>query len=202
MDAPLRLEVRAVNDCRWSLALVSASGTEPVTVSEAKAHARIDHDEDDTEIGSLILAARQYVEEYTRRQLINATWAMYLDRFPREIVLPKPPYSSGLLITYYDYANQQQTLSAERYQVAEHDDPAKITAAYGHYWPATYPRYEAVTVLWTAGYGALKGDVPEPIRLAILKLVAHWYEHRGDEKADSPEVVDMLLAPYRTWWME
>jgi hypothetical protein len=32
-----------------------------------------------------------------------------------------------------------------------------------------------VTIRYTAGYTA----VPEKIKLAILMLVDHWYEHRG-----------------------
>ena len=33
----------------------------------------------------------------------------------------------------------------------------------------------------TAGFGENTGDVPEDLRAAILRLVAYWFENRGDE---------------------
>ena len=54
----------------------------------------------------------------------------------------------------------------------------------------------AITV--TAGYGPAASSVPEPLRQAVLQLVAHWYEHRGNAVPPPiPLTIDPLIGPYR-----
>jgi uncharacterized phiE125 gp8 family phage protein len=53
-----------------------------------------------------------------------------------------------------------------------------------------------------AGYGATATDVPEPLRQALLLLVAHWYDYRnpveiGATDIEVPHMISALLAPYR-----
>jgi len=50
--------------------VVSVSGTEPISVTEAKAWALIDTDADDTELGTLITAARGMVESYINKDIL------------------------------------------------------------------------------------------------------------------------------------
>ena len=59
-----------------------------------------------------------------------------------------------------------------------------------------------IEIAVTAGFGDAGSDVPEPVRQALLLLIAHWYEQRepvmlGGERADIPGTVAGLLAPYR-----
>ena len=61
------------------LQLVSAPAGEPITLLEAKQHLRVDVDDDDALIGSLITAARQAAETRTGRQLMTARWKLVLD---------------------------------------------------------------------------------------------------------------------------
>jgi len=54
-----------------------------------------------------------------------------------------------------------------------------------------------------AGYGAAASDVPQPLRQAVLLLVAHWFERRepvelGSALETVPMTVGGLLAPYRS----
>ena len=70
----------------------TAPAAEPVTLGMLKDHARISTEADEAHIEGLLLpAARQTVENETGRQLITATWKIYLDDFLDEIVLPHPP---------------------------------------------------------------------------------------------------------------
>jgi len=39
--------------------------------------------------------------------------------------------------------------------------------------------------------------VPQAIRQAIMMLVAHLYEHRGDEAEEIPAMIKILLQPFR-----
>lgn len=44
---------------------------EPVTVEQAKQYLRVDHDEDDDLIESLIIAAREWAETYTEKTWLD-----------------------------------------------------------------------------------------------------------------------------------
>ena len=70
-------------------------------------------------------------------------------------------------------------------------------------WPKPGRIANGIEIAFTAGYGDAAADVPEPIRHAILLLVAHWHEHRspfevGHLAQPPPDMVAELLAPYRT----
>ena len=55
---------------------------EPITLPEAKAHARIEYPDDDAIVAALITAARRYCETNLRSVLLTQTWTLYLDSFP------------------------------------------------------------------------------------------------------------------------
>jgi hypothetical protein len=53
-----------------------------------------------------------------------------------------------------------------------------------------------LSVAFTAGFPI--GEVPENLRLMLKMLVAHFYEHRGDDGADEyPKAFDFLLTDFR-----
>lgn len=62
--------------------IVTAPMEEPVRLTEAKAHLRVDISDDDLLIEALITAARQHAETITRRALVTQQWKMALDQFP------------------------------------------------------------------------------------------------------------------------
>jgi uncharacterized phiE125 gp8 family phage protein len=65
-----------------ALNLVAGPTSEPVTLQEAKSHLRVTTDDDDALIQSHLEAARERVELETGRQLLTATWELWLDRCP------------------------------------------------------------------------------------------------------------------------
>ena len=173
-----------------SLTTETAPAVEPVSVSEAKQHLRVDIDDDDTYIGSLITAARKYAEEYLDRALVSQQLTMRLDTFPYEFELPRPPMATSgtLTATAITYALDPgsastatpttTTLSSTSYRVDRDDTPGKIRTVYNGTWPSHLTDPNAVTVSWWAGYGSAGSDVPQAIRHAILMHVAHLYESR------------------------
>jgi uncharacterized phiE125 gp8 family phage protein len=193
-----------------SLSLITPPEFEPITFDEAKAHCRVDVDDDDALITGLIVAARQHVENVTGRQLITATWALKLDCWPCWIDVPRAPLLStpAVAITYLDTAGATQTLATNQYRV---DAPVGPTAsrgtierAYGVLWPSLYGVSNCVTVTFTAGYGASPDTVPQAIRQAMLLMIGHWYINREDVitgtiSVQLPLAVNALLAPYKTW---
>ena len=183
--------------------LVSAPAEEPVTVTEAKAHLRVDDTNSDTLITSLIVAAREYAETFTRRALITQTWDWIADGFPGTIVLPLPRLVSVTSITYIDSDGNSQTLAASTYTVDTDSEPGRIVPAFGKSWPVTRAVFNAVTVRFVAGYGAAAA-VPQTIKQAMLLLIGHWYDHReavahAQTVVEVPMAVDTLLFAKRFW---
>ena len=167
-----------------SLTRATPPAAEPVSVSEAKAHLRVDISDDDSYISTLITAAREWCEQYLDRTLINTQWTMRLDSFPYEIELPRPPIATSgtttaVALTYTLGDDSTATLSTTAYRVDRNSTPGVVRQLRAGTWPANLDDYNAVAVTWWAGYGASGTSVPAAIRHAILMLVGHWYESRS-----------------------
>ncbi len=174
----------------------TAPVTEPLTLSEAKLHLRVDHSDEDALITSLIVAARRMAEHELHRGLITQTIDVYLDAFGDEIRLP--PVSAVTSITYVDLNGATQTLAADQYQTDLYGEPARILPAYAVIWPATRDQANAVKIRCTAGFGAAAA-VPDGIKQWMLLQIGHWYAHREavDSKLEPLPFADTLLDPYR-----
>ena len=164
------------------LSLSSGPTIEPVTLTDAKVHLRIDHDDENAFVQNLAVASRKYWEATLDRQFINATWVYTLDAFPAAttdfIHPPRPPLSSVTSIQYVDTAGDTQTWAAANYTTSTDVEPGRIGLAYNVDWPETREVMDAVTVTYVAGYGAAAPNVPEEARALILMRVADLYENR------------------------
>lgn len=164
----------------------------------------------DPELVSWITAARQWVESYTHRACITQIWDLKLDQFPESddrIILPKAPLSSVTSITYTDTAGVSQTWSASLYTVIAPSGPecapGHIEPAYNEYYPSTRSIPDAVTVRFTAGYGAASA-VPAGIKSAMKLMIGHWYANReavniGNSTSELPLAVASLLWPFKSF---
>lgn len=185
---------------RYDQTTAPAAGSLPVNIDDALTHLRVTDSAEDTLVRRLVMAAARVVERRLSRQLLTATWKLYLETFPDEIELRILPVASVTSITYVDDAGTTQTLSASTYQtdITSPDRPARIWPAYGYTWPTLRAdTLNAVTVTFTAGYGTAD-DVPETIKQAILLLAGHYYEHRegvnvGNIVSEMPEGIRALL---------
>lgn len=184
--------------------LVTAPATEPVSLTEAKLHLRVDATDEDTLITALITAARQLVEEETWRALVTQTWDYVADDWPEgdALAMPRPPLQSVTSITYVDADGVTQTMPAADYIVDTYQH--RVVLADDADWPSDdlYPT-SAVRVRYVAGYGAASA-VPGPIKQAMLLLIGHLYESReaaivGTIATELPLGVRALLAPYRAF---
>lgn len=194
------------DDMRTSLSMVTGPTVEPVSLDEAKAHLRVDIEEDDWLIAMLIEAARMHVEQHLKRPLVTQTWELAADRFPagRCWRVPLPPLQSVTSIKYTDDAGVESTVSSDDYVVDSAAEPGRIVLKDNVAWPsATLAAAGGVKVRFTAGYG-LPVAVPMPIKHAILLLVGTLYENREDTLVAQgvtvmrlPFGVVALLMPYR-----
>lgn len=159
------------------LVLVTPPAEEPVSLAEAKLHLRVDHMEEDALIRALITAAREYVEMYTRRQLVTATWRLTLDCWPGCLRPPRPPLVAVTTIAYRDSTEVLQVVDPTTYRVDTSREPGRILLTTGASWPVAAPVPGAVQVEYTAGYGAASA-VPATFKQAILLYTGDLYEHR------------------------
>lgn len=173
---------------------------EPVSVSEVKAHLRIDRTDEDTYLASLISVARQTAENRLERTLINTTWKYALDQFPDAIPLPMPPIISVASITYNDALGATVVLNPADYVLDRASDPGWVVPAQGKAFPKALG-INAVTVTYVAGFGAGPSDVPAPIRHWMLLAIGDMYDGSRSVSAERPRVpqsfADGLLDPYR-----
>lgn len=190
----------------WHLSLVTPPTEEPLTLPEAKVHARVTQSEDDEYIADLITLAREYVELNIPggRQLCTATYDLVLDGLPcsrQPLELPKPPLQSVTSITYYDLNNVSTVMPSSDYVVtAPTNLPGYIQPAVDVEWPETECRRDAVTIRFVAGYGGASA-VPMRAKHAMRLLVGESYMKRevsdsGDGRRGSmvvPFGVDQLL---------
>jgi uncharacterized phiE125 gp8 family phage protein len=112
-----------------AIVLVTAPVVEPVSRAEAKVHCRIDADmtDDDTLVDGYITAARQWVEERTRRALITQTWDLWQDGWPDgdTFTLPMAPLQSVTHIKYVDEDDATATWAASNYVVDTYSEPGR-----------------------------------------------------------------------------
>ena len=82
-------------------------------------------------------------------------------------------------IKYKDAAGDESTLSSANYVVDTDSQPGRIRLTSAGSWPGgtLYPA-SAIRVRFTAGYGDAPAAVPYNLRMAVLLLAGHYYEHR------------------------
>lgn len=180
--------------------LITAPASEPVSVAEAKAHLRIEHSLDDTQIGVLIAVATATVQEMCWRALVTQTWELVLGGFPEggEVELPRGVLASIESVKYIDSDGVEQTLATSEYEADTDSVPGKLRLAHDKSWPSTRCQYDAVRVRYLVGTAA--ASVPTPLKQAVLLLVSEMYEHRTPtvfgQTSQVPFAVDALTAPY------
>lgn len=176
----------------------TATGEEPVSLTEAKAHLRVDISTDDTLIQSLIVAAREYCEGFQNRTYISTSKELWLDAFPSKdfIEIPLPPLASISSVKYYDTSNVEATMSSGDYFVDTKSEPGRVCLGYGKSWPSTTLRsYNGVCITFVAGYGATAASTPQKVKQAMLLLIGDYYSTReaGNASKGTIEAVERLL---------
>lgn len=160
------------------LAVITPPSEEPVSLTELKAHLRVDSTDDDAYITSLGKAGREWVESYCHRQLVTATWDLRLDKFSSEFLLPLPELQSVTSIKYIDTDGVTQTVTGSTYVIDTDQEPGRIRLAYDKSWPDDRrSEKNGVTIRFVAGYGAASA-VPDQIKAALFLYTGHLYEHR------------------------
>lgn len=178
-----------------------APDVEPVTLGEAKAQMRIAHESEDDLISGLIRAAREEVERATGLVLIEQSWRLVLDRWPRNglVRLARGPVTEVLSVTVYGSEGEAAVLPPTAYEADLVSRPARLSFLSR---PEPLRTMNGIEIDFSAGFGETGADVPELLRRAVLLLVAHWYEFRAafngsDQPVSYPQGYERLISGFR-----
>lgn len=182
-----------------TFALLVRAISEPVSLVEAKAHLRIlDDNDEDALITALITAAREWVENFTGRVLVQREFTDSFHCFGSYLELNQRPVVGTPMVAYVDGDSAPQEIasvvtSGTRY-------PYRIYPAASASWPSIASN-TTITATYTAGYP--EGEVPQSLVQAMLLLIGSWWAHResiviGATVAEVPFAVEALCRPYRS----
>lgn len=162
----------------------SVTGSELVSVAEAKLYTRIDTSADDTLIDDMITQARVFIENYISRDVVAKNRTYYVDQTNGLFDLPFAPIASVSSVTVEGEAATYDILGLDDYSIELHGGPSK---------------HVKVTYV-TAGIN------DSAIKQAILQLVSTLYDNRADYVtgtivSDVPTNVKSLLAGYKTMFI-
>jgi uncharacterized phiE125 gp8 family phage protein len=182
--------------------VVTPASTYPVSLTEAKAHLKIDINTDDALITNLIIASTQLSEEYTNRFFINTVITQTCSTFLDLKSLLKSKVIGVGFIKYYDSDNTLQTLSPSNYVVNNEFEPCQINPVIDFSYPDISKRIDAIQCKYDVGYGTAAADVPNAIKQAILLTIGNWYANResviiGRITSELPQSALWLLNTYK-----
>jgi len=196
--------------------VTSAPAAEPLVRADIKNYLKVPSTvtTDDDLIDDLITEAREFVERMTSRALITQTITEYWDEFPtskdREprvlfpTVAPVQSVTSVSYIAEGDTPASYTTWASSNYTLdaisgGRGTGPARIVKNPLIGWPDVEDYYNAVKVVYVAGYGASGSSVPGPLLTAMRRLIGIWYYGRDNRNLNDYEVVAALLNPYKVY---
>jgi len=165
---------------------------------------------EDTLLTAIIQAAREHVEDITRRQLLTATWDYSIDGWPTAnyIKLPGGNLQSVTSMKWKDTDGTETTLTAGTDYLVETngDGIGRIVLPYSTSWPSgtLYPS-NPITIRYIAGW-TTAALIPAKIRAALLLICSDLYVNREGQlfgisgsSYQENKAVQRLLASSRLW---
>jgi uncharacterized phiE125 gp8 family phage protein len=188
--------------------IVTQPAIEPISLTEAREHLRNEGlTADDSYLGTLITASRQYIENYLNRALIEQTWLQTWDSVPTDGVFEVAlnPLISISSFKYYDENGVLQNYST--YQTDTQSDTARLIPNVNTSFPSIQAgRTNVIQLTFKCGYGTTSASVPSVIKHAIKIMIAYLYDDNRSgvnlgqgigSAIVMPKVVEYLLVNYR-----
>lgn len=185
--------------------LVTAPSSLPVSPEEARAACRISADDtsDDGYLTILIAAATEMLQGhgYLGQSFSSTAWRAYWDGVVSgAILLPVGPLDAANDVSRIaiDAGAGPVDQMLSEYMVCADKFTATISPP-GGVWPIMKSGVGALIVEFTAASG---GAAPAPVKLAILSLVAFWFDSRDAGMGTAPpermwQTIEALLANER-----
>lgn len=157
----------------------SGGYTEPVTLSEVKNFCKIDVDEDDALIESLIIAGRIMCEDFCNIGFVERELIVTLNNANGGLYLPLGPVPGDVT------------------SVTDADENVLDFETGGSTWiQLLTPKYERLIVTYTGGYSTL----PDNLKTALLNTIFYLYDNRATGTDNIGPIAQMILNPLRRVW--
>jgi len=161
--------------------------SEPITLAQAKNYLKVDFDDDNDLITSLIASARVRLEKYAGVAMSARTLQVvaYVDEF---IELPYAPLNNITKVEYWDNGTWVE-MSVGDYYI--------LGTTYKKIYMVANNRME-YRFTYTCGYTT----IPQPMITALYKLIADLYDYRESSVEDSKPNSNVtsayeLIKPYK-----
>ena len=184
--------------------LITPPVSEPVTVADAKAAARLDGSHWDGIVASAIAAARQVAEHQTGLRLMQQVWRLELQDWPAPDANPTPMQApTAVAVSYWSTGNAWVSLSAPSYVWVAVDQGLQLVPALGTSWPAlgevaAGPRVRVDVTLGVTDQAAVPPCVVQFIKALVSVMAADPTLTATDAMASSA-YLPRMLDPARTY---
>jgi uncharacterized phiE125 gp8 family phage protein len=188
-----------------SLELVTPAAALPLSTAEVKEHLAIDGTDRDDLILQMINAAVGYIDGLgvLGKSIITQTWGQWTGVSPGDVILRMHPVQSLSAVKYFDTDGVFQTATVSDFDLQQAGEWALVKPHTDASWPSAQSREAAIRIDFVAGYG-LAVDVPDPIKQALMMLVAHWFENRESSSesrlVETPFGFNEIISTYRSSW--
>jgi uncharacterized phiE125 gp8 family phage protein len=170
---------------------------EPITLDQAKAHLRVDGDDEDQLISDAIVSARGWVERYTGLVLTRRAVREALPSFGYRI--RAWPVVSITSVGYIDPWRAARTLTADSYTLDAGGRPARLLASS---WPR-HLRNSRIVLEMQAGFDSASAitDFDPVLMQAMRQLTAGFFYDRetGGIAGSVEEAAKDLCRPLKNW---
>lgn len=179
----------------------------PVSIEEAKAQLKINHNLEDALLTMYIQTATYFAEKFTRRDIIQRTYVTYRDSFPvpsesegyyyaglmpngsgqgnTGFELRKSPLVSVTSVNYVDLDLAPQVVDPTVYYNTVERDYSEVLLNPDKAWPTDVAnRMQAVNIEFVCGLFPDAASVAGDWKNAILQHVTLLYSDRGDCSCD------------------
>lgn len=163
--------------------ITATTGSEIVTVSDAKNFIRIDTSDDDALLGNMITQARIWCENYIGKDIVAKTRKYYLEKASSRFEIPFSPIASIASVTVEGVSSSYTTYGINE-DIIELDNLGT--------------NKEIIVTYTTAGLDDAL------LQQAILQFVSSIYDNRADfivmqgvSFVEIPTNVEHILAPYK-----
>jgi uncharacterized phiE125 gp8 family phage protein len=163
-----------------------------IMLDEVRAFLRVDDDIDDSSLAASLLAALGYAEQFTRQILLRRTATETVTSGGGWQILKTLPVQSVMSVTAIPAEGATYLMPAEAWE-------AKISSTGEVYFRVLQPGNAGrAAVACNAGLVADWANVPEALRMGILRLAGYFFAHRdGAEDSGPPAAALALLRPWR-----
>ena len=183
-----------------ALLLTTPPTAEPIVLADVKAHLRLYIADDDAYLTSLITAARRTIESRYGLCLMKQSWALFADDWPVDRILKIPlwPIQSVDGLTSYADDDTATAIDPTSYFLDVALRPTRVALRQGRVFTQPARVINGLKLAFTAGFGVDASFVPQEIKLALMAIIADWYQNRGDVSGGTiPTTALEAMAAYR-----